>query len=104
MVPLGFTTWAAFLYVGLKTKRRPLLAAAAGYGALLVGYLVADSGNQHGPRLAIGAVLAIGAWVGGFIHAMAIRRSVSDQLSFVEDPALTTAATSDRTPELRADE
>jgi DNA uptake protein ComE-like DNA-binding protein len=92
VVPFGFTTWAAFLYLGLRTKRPSLFAAAGGYGALLVGYLVLDTDDARGGRVAIGAVLAIGTWVGGFIHAMAIRRSIAAQLSLGEDPAIAAAA------------
>jgi DNA uptake protein ComE-like DNA-binding protein len=90
-VPFGFTTWAAFLYAGLKTKRPSLLAAAAGYGALLVAYLVIDAGDAHGAREAIGAVLALGAWVGGAAHALALRRGVDRQLSLAESPEVTAA-------------
>jgi hypothetical protein len=92
-VPFGFTTWAAFLYAGLRTKRRDLLVASGVYGAMLVGYVVLDTaGHARGPDLAIGTILALGAWIGGFIHALAVRRSVEAQLELVDSSAVEAAS------------
>jgi hypothetical protein len=87
-VPLGLTTWAAFLYAGLRTRRKSLLAFAALYAATLAGWLVLDAGNQHGARVAVGAVLALVTWIGGLAHALAIRRTVALDLDIADSPAI----------------
>jgi len=91
-VPFGFTTWAAFLYAGIRTKRKGLFAAAALYGALLAGYLVLDAGNSHGTPEAVGAILGIAAWIGGLTHALAIRRTVALDLGFADSSAMLQAS------------
>jgi len=92
-VPFGFTTWAAFLYAGLRTRRRNLLIASGVYGAMLIGYVVLDTvGHSRGADLAVGTILALGAWIGGFVHALAIRRSVEDQLELVDSSAVEAAS------------
>ena len=37
-IPLGFTTWAAFLYIGIRARRPQWLAWAAVYAATLGVY------------------------------------------------------------------
>ena len=92
-VPFGFTTWAAFLYAGLRTKRRSLLVASGVYGAMLIGYVLLDTaGHSRGADLAVGTILALGAWIGGFVHALAIRRSVEAQLDLVDSTAVEAAS------------
>jgi DNA uptake protein ComE-like DNA-binding protein len=77
----GFTTWAAFLYVGIRARRRSWLAWAAVYGALLVLSGVMD-GSAHPSSAAssIGAIALVIAWLGGTAHAAAIRRDASRQM------------------------
>jgi hypothetical protein len=87
-VPLGLTTWAAFLYAGIRTKRRSLLAFAALYAATLTGWLVLDAGNRRGAPEAVGAILAIVTWIGGLAHALAIRRRVALDLDIADSPAM----------------
>jgi len=87
-VPLGLTTWAAFLYAGIRTKKRSLLAFAALYAATLAGWLVLDTGTKQGARMAFGAVLALVTWIGGLAHALAIRRTVALDLDIADSPAM----------------
>ena len=91
-VPLGLTTWAAFLYAGLRTKRKSLLGFAALYGATLAGWLVLDAGNARGTAAAGGAALWVVTWIGGLVHALAIRRTVAIDLGIAESPAMLRAA------------
>src|SRR6185437_7645204 len=42
-LPVGLTTWAAFLYIGIRARRRRWLAWAAVYAAMLTGWLVLDA-------------------------------------------------------------
>jgi FtsH-binding integral membrane protein len=44
-IPLGLTTWAAFLYIGIRARRAQWLAFAALYAAL-AGWIVLDTPND----------------------------------------------------------
>ena len=79
-LPLGLTTWAAFLYVGLRTKRRDLLLAAAIYGVGFVIAFVLIGVDQKGALGTVGALIAIGMWIGGIVQALIVRSSVERQL------------------------
>lgn len=83
LVALGFglTTWAAFLYIGIRARRRAWLAWAAVYAVLLVVSGVLDS--EESPNSAASTVAAIAlliAWVGGTAHAASIRKDVARQV------------------------
>jgi hypothetical protein len=77
----GFTTWAAFLYIGLRAQRRTWLVWAGAYGALAVIAGIAD-GSSHPNSTAsdIGAVVMMGAWLGGTVHAAVARREAGRQI------------------------
>jgi DNA uptake protein ComE-like DNA-binding protein len=73
VIPFGFTTWAAFVYIGVRAKRPRWLAWAAAYAALLVAYIVLDSTAQrNSAATGVAAALALLAWIGGGAHAFAI--------------------------------
>jgi DNA uptake protein ComE-like DNA-binding protein len=74
----GFTTWAAFLYVGIRARRRSWLAWAAVYGTLLVLWPVLDSSAPHNSAAAgLGELALALAWLGGTAHAAAVRRGAA---------------------------
>jgi DNA uptake protein ComE-like DNA-binding protein len=78
---LGFTTWAAFLYIGLRARRRAWLAWAAVYGALLAVSLVLDGAANPSPTAAgVGAAALLSAWLGGTAHAATVRRDAGRQI------------------------
>ncbi len=92
-VPLGFTTWAAFLYIGIRTKRAVLLAAAGLYAAMFVGFAILDApNNPSSTAKGVAALLAIGAWIGGTVHALVIRRSVNDRLALASSASVSNAS------------
>jgi Helix-hairpin-helix motif len=75
---LGFTTWAAFLYIGLRARRRAWLAWAAVYAALLVVFGVLDSSaNPSSAASGVAAIALLGAWVGGTTHAAVVRKDAA---------------------------
>lgn len=77
----GLTTWAAFLYLGIRARRRAWLAWAAVYGALAVAGVLLDSVRQPTPQeSAAGATALLIAWVVGTVHAAAIRKDAKRQL------------------------
>lgn len=75
-VGIGITTWAAFLYLGIRTRRRRWLAWAAVYAGLLVlwGFMDAPA-NPSSLQASIGALAALVAWLGGTAHAAAVRKT-----------------------------
>jgi DNA uptake protein ComE-like DNA-binding protein len=91
-VPFGFTTWVAFLYIGIRTGRRQWFAWSAFYAALLVTYilLVGVGGNGSAAALA-GAIIGILGWIGGGGHAVAISGQAARQIKVRTDPALVAA-------------
>jgi Helix-hairpin-helix motif len=91
-IPLGFTTWAAFLYIGIAARRPRWLGWAAVYAALFAGYAVLDTARYpSGAAETAAAVCAIAAWVGGAVHGIAIRDDVSRRILLRRDPAIRAA-------------
>src|SRR5215469_17501160 len=76
----GFTTWAAFLYIGIRARRRSWLAWAAVYGALLVLWLVIDNSMNNSTATGIGAVAVLIPWIGGTAHAAAIKGNAARRI------------------------
>jgi DNA uptake protein ComE-like DNA-binding protein len=77
---LGFTTWAAFLYIGIRARRRSWLAWAAVYGSLLMLWLVIDNSINNSTATGIGAVAALIPWIGGTAHAAAIKGNAARRI------------------------
>ena len=86
----GLLTWASFLYVGVRARRRAWLAASAGYGVATVVYLTivqtapesADgTADTSGWRGIAGTVFILGVWLGGCVHALIINRQWLDFLA-----------------------
>jgi DNA uptake protein ComE-like DNA-binding protein len=92
VVPFGLTTWAAFLYIGIRARRPGWLAWAAVYTAGLAAFLVL--GNVDDSNGAVGAATAIVGlltWFGGFVHAMVVSNAAARRISSRPDAALDAA-------------
>jgi DNA uptake protein ComE-like DNA-binding protein len=90
--PFGLTTWAAFLYIGIRARRVPWLAWAGVYGAATVVYLVLEA-PDHPTSTArgVGAGLALLTWIGGGIHALAVSNDAVRRMQRRADPAVEAA-------------
>jgi DNA uptake protein ComE-like DNA-binding protein len=89
VIPFGFTTWAAFVYIGIRARRPRWLAWAAVYAALLVAYLALDTPAQHSNASSgVAAALALLAWIGGGTHAFAVSDDAARRIQSRTDPAL----------------
>ena len=66
----GLFTWVAFLYIGLRARRRDWLLAAAGYAAVAALVFANDDGDTG---LTTFATLA--SWIGGTAHAVWVNRT-----------------------------
>ena len=92
-VSMGFLTWAAFLYAGLRTRRRGWQAMAAGYFvAVAVAVAVMPAPGQEASVLeAIAMMLIMASWIGGTIHAIVIRpeflRTVATERAWYHEAA-----------------
>jgi DNA uptake protein ComE-like DNA-binding protein len=91
-LPVGLTTFAAFLYIGIRARRRRWLVWAGVYAATLAGWLVL-SAPDHPSSTAqgVGAVLALVTWIGGGVHALVVSNDAARRIHGSEDPALEAA-------------
>jgi hypothetical protein len=88
-VGFGFLTWAGFGYVALRTKRPSWFGWAGFYLALIaVSVYFLDAYGEDQWPIWFGVLGWLGCWVGGFVHALAIRGEALDLLSLDEDPRL----------------
>lgn len=92
LLPLGLTTWAAFLYLGYRTRRRVFYALSVFYAATLAVWLVLDSGDAHGAQEAIAAVFALVTFVGGLVHGIVIRPKVATELDLADSASVKQAS------------
>ena len=91
-LPLGITTFAAFVYIGVRARRRRWLAWAGVYLATLAGWLVL-SAPEHtsGTADGVGAVLWLVTWIGGGVHALVVSGDAVRRIHGGEDPKLEAA-------------
>jgi len=93
-IPLGFTTFAAFLYIGIRARRPRWLVWAGVYAAMLAGFLVLDAPDHPNPTaMGVATVLALGTWIGGGVHALVVSNDAVRRIQGSEDPAVEAAET-----------
>jgi hypothetical protein len=94
VVPFGLTTWALFLYIGLRARRRQWLAWAAFYAVLTGVYLALDTpAHPSGTAMGVAAGIGLLVWLGGGAHAFAISGDAVRRIEARNDPALDAART-----------
>jgi DNA uptake protein ComE-like DNA-binding protein len=92
VIPFGLTTWAAFLYIGIRARRPRWLAWAAVYAALLAAYLAIDAtAGNNAAAAVVAAFLGVLAWIGGGVHAVAISADAARRIGARTDTALDAA-------------
>jgi DNA uptake protein ComE-like DNA-binding protein len=91
-IPVGLTTWAAFLYIGVRARRPQWLAWAAVYAAMVTVWIVLDT-PAHPSSTAAGVAAGLGllAWIGGGTHACAVSGDAVRRIQARTDPALEAA-------------
>jgi len=93
-LPVGLTTWAAFLYIGIRARRRRWLAWAGVYLAGVVVWLVLDApANPASTAQGIAAAVALATWIGGGVHALVVSNDAVHRIRGSEDPAVEAAET-----------
>jgi hypothetical protein len=98
-LPLGFTTWAGFLYVGLRARRRSWLLASGAYGAaalamlLLVAFSPTDAQGEYIDGTwqdGVGITVMMATWFVGIVHAVLINRGwLTSQAPLAGPPGVT---------------
>lgn len=90
-LPFGLTTWAMYLYLGLRTGGRKWFTLAAVVGAaMILGFIFTAQGNQNSNSTInnIGVAMILGVWIGGIAHATVIWSlkldGISDALAAAE--------------------
>jgi DNA uptake protein ComE-like DNA-binding protein len=93
-LPVGLTTWAAFLYIGIRARRRRWLAWAGVYLAGVIVWLVLDApANPASTAQGIAAAVALATWIGGGVHALVVSGDAVRRIGGSEDPAVEAAET-----------
>ena len=93
-LPVGLTTWAAFLYIGIRARRRWWLAWAGVYLAAVAVWLVLDTPDHPSSTAqGIAAAVALATWIGGGVHALVISNDAVRRIQGSEDPAVEAAET-----------
>lgn len=91
-LPLGLTTFAAFLYIGIRARRRRWLAWAGVYAATLAGWVVLDTPAHPGSAAqGVGAVLWLATWIGGGVHALVVSNDAVRRIHGDSDPRVEAA-------------
>jgi hypothetical protein len=93
---LGFLTWAVFLYLGRRLRRRSWLVWSAGYAALTITFWVVEVTGLSGPSHrapVIAPILFLLTWIGGIAHYFVIRRDVARRMARLSElnPAIIAA-------------
>jgi DNA uptake protein ComE-like DNA-binding protein len=91
-IPFGFTTWAAFLYIGIRARRARWLVWSAVYAAGLAAYATLDTpAHPSSTAQGLAAGIALATWIGGGIHAIAVSNDAVRRIQARTDPAVEAA-------------
>ena len=91
-LPVGLTTFAAFLYIGIRARRRRWLVWAGVYAATLAGWLVLDAPDHPSSTAqGVGAALALVTWIGGGVQALVVSNDAVRRIQGGEDPRVEAA-------------
>jgi hypothetical protein len=88
-IPFGLTTWAAFLYIGIRARRARWFAWAGVYAAAMTAQYVLDAPAQAtNTAQNVAFALVLLTWIGGGIHAVAVSNDARRKISSRNDPAV----------------
>jgi hypothetical protein len=91
-LPFGVTTWAAFLYIGIRARRPRWLAWAGVYAGAFAGFVALENpAHPSETAKSVAFVLLLAAWVGGGVHAIAVSGDAVRRIHGRADPAVEAA-------------
>lgn len=92
LIPIGLTTWAAFLYVGIRARKVSWIIWAGVYAAALASWFVLDAPDHPaGTARSLAGVLATFTWIGGGVHAVSISNDAARRIDARNDPVVQAA-------------
>jgi hypothetical protein len=93
LVPLALTGWGAFIYAGVRGRKRGWVAFGLAYFVLtVVGWVLAQADSLNGLA---GAIILI-TWAATFVHALAIRSDANERIAMGVSPTLMLAEERER--------
>jgi hypothetical protein len=85
LVPLGFLSFGAFLYTGIKARHRPWVIAGVVYAVVLyAGFLLTVSSADESVASNVGVTLVLLGWGVSLVHAFAIRGRFLERMEMLE--------------------
>jgi competence ComEA-like helix-hairpin-helix protein len=88
LVPLGFLSFGAFLYTGIRARHRGWVIAGIVYAFVLyTGFLLTVSGEDDGVVSNVGITLVLLGWGVSLVHAFAIRGRYLERMELLEGGA-----------------
>src|SRR5262249_55322827 len=91
-LPFGVTTWAAFLYIGIRARRPRCLVWAGGYAGMFAGLAALEiPGHPSETAKSVGLCLLLAAWIGGGTHAIAVSGDAVRRIHRGHDPVMEAA-------------
>jgi hypothetical protein len=85
LVPLGFLSFGAFLYTGIRARHRPWIVAGVVYAFVLyAGFLLTVSSDDDSLVSNVGITLVLLGWGVSLVHAFAIRGRYLERMELLE--------------------
>ena len=84
-MPLGFLSFGAFLYTGIKARHRPWIIAGVVYAVVLyAGFFLTSSTGDDSVASNVGITLVLLGWGVSLVHAFAIRGRFLERVEMLE--------------------
>lgn len=88
----GVWTWAVFLMLGIRARRRAWLLWSAVYAALTVAFVILEAlPDPSGTATGIGVIPFLLAWFGGIVHVGVISKDYTRRIQQLSAPSLVAA-------------
>ena len=85
-LPAGLTTWAGFLYAGIRARKPLTIAAAVVYFvAFAVAFMAAGSASDEDNGNWAGGLIIL-VWATGIAHALIIRKGIAEAIAEHDAP------------------
>lgn len=85
LVPLGFLSFGAFLFTGIKARHRGWISAGVVYAVVLyTGFMLTVSSEDDSVASNVGITLVLLGWGVSLVHAFAIRGRYLERIELLE--------------------
>src|SRR5262245_1807960 len=91
-LPFGVTTWAAFLYIGIRARRPRWLVWVGVYAGMFAGFAALENpAHPSETAKSVALCLLLAAWIGGGTHAIAVSGDAVRRIHRGHDPVMEAA-------------